>query len=75
MWEIYGNGSGKSGIHAYQIGEDYCTVKFTTGAVYTYTYDSAGKSNIEFLKRLLQFGFGANGYIIKHLKKSYASKG
>lgn len=40
--ELYKDINGDSGVLGYEIGYDYITVQFKTGAIYTYTYSSAG---------------------------------
>lgn len=74
MAMIYGNLSGKSGVHAYDVGADFIEVRFNDGSTYVYTYASTGKSDVEFMKRLASFGHGLNGYITKHIGKRYARK-
>ena len=73
MAMIYGNMSGSSGVHSYDVGPDWIEVTFRTGKrrTYRYTYASAGKSDVEFMKRLAAAGFGLNGYINKHVKHKY----
>ena len=39
----YGNRHGNSGIAAYEMGADFIRLRFTSGNVYLYTYDSAGE--------------------------------
>ena len=39
----YGNRHGNSGIAAYEMGTDFIRLRFTSGNVYLYTYDSAGE--------------------------------
>lgn len=72
--ERYTDVDGDSGITAYEIGIDYVRVQFSTGAVYVYTYTSAGSSNIEQMKRLATTGDGLNSFIIRNVRKSYAKK-
>lgn len=72
--EIYRDIDGDSGIAAYELGSDSITVQFSTGAVYLYTYASAGTHNIERMKQLAQSGDGLNAFIMKHVRKAYARK-
>lgn len=70
----YKNIDGDSGVYAYEYGEDYIRVQFSTGSVYLYTYKSAGVQNIEHMKMLAQRGEGLNAYINKTVRKLYARK-
>ena len=38
----YGNRHGNSGIAAYEEGPDFIRIKFMSGSVYLYTYNSDG---------------------------------
>ena len=70
--ERYADINGDSGVLSYEIGHDYIKVKFKTGAVYTYTYASAGKENVETMKMLAKSGNGLNSFINKYARKLYA---
>jgi hypothetical protein len=70
----YRNLGGKSGVRFYEFGEDYIKVKFSDGAVYLYTYSSAGQDNIEHMKRLAKNGTGLNSFIMKVVRDSWESK-
>jgi len=59
----YRNTGGNSGVSAYECGSDYIKVRFLTGDVYHYTYQSAGRSNIEHMKVLAENGSGLNAFI------------
>ncbi len=72
--EPYQNLSGNSGVAAYEIGEDYIRVQFTSGSVYVYTYDSAGADNIEQMKRLARKGQGLNTFINTNVREEYARR-
>ena len=63
-----------SGVVAYEIGSDFIRVKFSDGAIYLYTYASAGAHHINQMKILAQRGDGLNAYINDHVKKAYARK-
>lgn len=65
---------GDSGVIGYEIGTDYIRVQFSTGAIYLYTYASAGSHNIENMKGLARKGNGLNAYINKNVRKMYARK-
>ena len=69
--EVYSNMSGDSGIYAYDSGSDFITVFFTSGKQYTYTYESAGTSNVEQMKNLARAGSGLNSFIINNCKDDY----
>lgn len=61
--ERYKSLGGNSGVSAYEIGTESITVQFGSGAVYLYTYQSAGSSNIEKMKSLAVAGEGLNSFI------------
>jgi hypothetical protein len=65
---------GDSGVYAYEIGPDYISVQFKDGGIYTYTYQSAGITNVEHMKQLARSGDGLNAFINKTVRKQYASK-
>ena len=61
-----------SGIEAYEIGLDKISVKFRNAAkIYVYSYASAGKENIEHMKKLAQSGDGLNSFINLNVKYKY----
>lgn len=72
--EYYRDIDGDSGVEGYEIGTDYILVQFTTGAVYLYTYSSAGADNIEIMKQLARGGNGLNSFINRHVRKKYDRK-
>ena len=68
----YQNKSGKSGILNYETGETYILVEFRSGEIiYRYTYESAGKENVEEMKRLANIGEGLNSYIMRYCRTLY----
>lgn len=69
--ERYANRGGNSGVRGYNIGEDYIDVMFSTGAVYRYSYRSAGVAKVEEMKRLAVAGQGLNSYIMRHARFNY----
>lgn len=70
----YADVNGDSGVAGYEIGSDSIRVQFKDGAIYLYTYSSAGKENIETMKRLATGGDGLNAYINTHVRKLYSRK-
>ena len=52
----YGNRHGNSGIAAYETGAKFIRIQFTSGSIYLYTYQSAGKDDIEEMKELAKEG-------------------
>lgn len=72
--ERYANRGGNSGVRGYNIGEDYIDVMFSTGAVYRYSYRSAGVAKVEEMKRLAVAGQGLNSYIMRHARFNYERK-
>ena len=60
----YKSGSGKkSGVTAYQIGDDHIIVRFNDSENYKYTYSSAGSSTIEKMKSLALAQQGLSTFI------------
>lgn len=72
--ETYRNLGGNSGVAAFEIGNDFIKVQFNDGAVYLYTYQSAGSNNIEQMKVLARAGKGLNSFIMRSVRKAYAAK-
>lgn len=72
--ERYKNLGGNSGVAAYGLGSDSVTVQFNDDATYLYNYVSVGRGNIETMKTLAKAGQGLNGFIMKHVRKSYAAR-
>lgn len=64
--------SGDSGVLAYLIEARAIRVKFVDGRVYTYTHGSAGRDNVEQMKRLAQAGKGLSTFISQHVRDGYA---
>lgn len=52
----YGNLHGNSAIDAYETGSDFIRIRFTSGSIYLYTYDSACEQNIKEMKELAKEG-------------------
>jgi hypothetical protein len=72
--ERYGNLSGNSGVVAYEIGDDHIKVGFRGGRVYTYTYQSAGRGDVEQMKSLARAGQGLSTFISRVVRSRFASK-
>lgn len=70
----YGNLSGDSGVVAYENGSDSIMVQFADGMAYVYTYASAGRGNVETMKRLAASGRGLSTFIVQNVRKRYARK-
>ncbi|MBI5842213.1 MAG: hypothetical protein HZB19_19170 [Chloroflexi bacterium] len=70
----YRNSGGDSNVRAFEIGGDSITVQFGDGSIYVYTYQSAGRDNIERMKALAIAGRGLNSFIMRYVKMAYASK-
>lgn len=73
--ENYADRDNNSGVKTYEIGNDYIIVEFKAGRnrFYKYTYNSAGSSNVEEMKKLAEAGDGLNRFIAKN-EVSYDSK-
>lgn len=73
--ETYQNVNGNSGIAGYEIGDTYIEVEFAdTESVYRYSYKSAGRENVEEMKRLAAQGHGLNSFINRRVKYLYESE-
>ncbi len=70
----YRNITGSSGVRAYEIGSDYITMEFSDGAVYRYTYASAGQQNVEHMKGLAEAGQGLGTFLNTTVAKLYERK-
>lgn len=67
----YANRNGNSNVVAFEIGDTWIRVQFSTGSSYTYSYQKAGRIHVENLKRLARSGNGLNGYINLNCSKLY----
>lgn len=70
----YDNKNQNSGIDAYELGDDFIRIRFTSGAVYEYTNDSAGPAEIEHMKYLAVQGKGLNSYLNRAVHERYSRK-
>ena len=70
----YINSRGNSGVTAYETGADYIKIRFVDGSVYLYNYDSAGKHNIDQMKKLAKKGNGLTTFINTTVKYDYAKR-
>lgn len=70
----YKNLGGDSGVTAYEYRSNEIRVQFADGSVYLYTYSSAGRGNIEKMKRLADAGQGLNSFINTNVRKLYQDK-
>lgn len=70
----YMNLGGDSGVAFYEISPNSITVQFSDGAVYLYTYASAGPAAIEQMKFLARTGEGLNSYINRYVKYGYEAR-
>ena len=69
---IYKNNNGNSNVLFYEIGSDFIDVQFNgTEKIYSYSYRSAGKENIETMKKLAKDGAGLNSFINRTVKYLY----
>ncbi len=68
----YLNLSGQSGIAAYDYGETYVKVRFKTGGIYLYSYESTGPGPVEYMKTLAERGYGLNKFINSVVRNNYA---
>jgi hypothetical protein len=70
----YANKQGNSGVVRYETGEEAITVEFVGGETYLYTYNSAGKKNIETMKKLAKKGEGLSTFISQEVKEKFECK-
>jgi hypothetical protein len=70
----YGNRNGESGVRYYELGEQSSTVTFSGGDTYRYTYRSAGRQNVETMKKLAQAGQGLSTFISREVKQKFERK-
>ena len=70
----YKNLQHNSGISAYEIGEDFIKIEFSGETLYLYTYQSAGRQNIEKMKKLASAGEGLATFISQHVKDGYSTR-
>ena len=66
--------SGRSGIAAFAIGDDYIEVAFRSGMTYRYSYASTGADRVEQMKQLALQGVGLNSFISRYVKDAYEAK-
>jgi hypothetical protein len=59
----YRNYSGTSGVRAFEIGADFIRLQYARGGTYIYTYETAGRENVEEMKRLALKGSHLNKFI------------
>ena len=59
----YRNWSGTSGVRSFEIGPDFIVLAYKSGDPYLYTYGTAGKENVEEMKRLALRGSHLNAFI------------
>lgn len=68
----YRDVDGDSGVLAYEPGADYIKVQFKgTAKIYRYSYQKAGRANVETMKELAKNGNGLNSFINKNVKYLY----
>ena len=72
--EQYKNLGGNSDVSSYETGKDSIRVQFSDGVTYLYTHHSAGKHNIETMKRLATDGQGLNEFINAKVRKLFYRK-
>jgi hypothetical protein len=61
----YQNFNGNSGVLSYALAADSIRIKFIDGKTYIYSYATAGKENVEEMKRLAKAGRGLATFISK----------
>jgi hypothetical protein len=67
--KVYADIDNDSGVAQYEYGDGYIDVLFKgNNKVYRYTYQSAGASHVEAMKRLADAGEGLNSYIQRNVR-------
>ncbi len=74
VMEKYKNHQGKSGVLAYEIGEDYIKIRFQGNETYVYNETRPGKAKVEKMKQLAVSGLGLSTYISQHVRDDYFEK-
>ena len=69
--KYYANIGGNSNVISYAYGATFITVQFSSGRPYTYSYDSAGKDNVEHMKTLADSGVGLNSFVNSNVRNSF----
>ena len=67
----YRNYRGNSSIAGYEIEPTRIRVMFSDGSIYSYSYASAGMSNVEQMKQLARSGHGLNSFIMRNVRNRY----
>ena len=67
----YANFGGNSNVVSFEYGETYITIQFGSRRPYTYSYESAGKVNIDTMKQLADSGQGLNSFVMRNVKTLY----
>lgn len=70
----YRNLDGASGVTAFETADDSIKVAFINGSIYEYDYASAGRGNIERMKRLAAEGRGLSTFISQRVHDAYARR-
>ena len=68
----YKNLSGRSGVTAYELGDDYIALQFHDGRVYIYDSDHPGQKHVEQMKKLAVSGSGLTTYLNKYVRDNFA---
>lgn len=67
----YSNNGGNSSIAGYEIEPTRIRVMFSDGSIYSWSYASAGRNNVETMKQLAQSGSGLNSFIMCCVRYAY----
>ncbi len=67
----YANLRGNSPVLAYEIQPTRIIVQFKTGRPYSYSYNSAGRYNVEMMKQLAIQGYGLSAFITRNARYNY----
>ena len=64
----------KSGVIAYETGDDYIVCDFGKDQKYLYSYKKPGKKHVENMKLLAPKNKGLTTYINQHVRNHYEKK-
>lgn len=70
MFIKYEDIDGDSNISSYEIESESISVEFKDGSIYTYSYLSPGKEDVERMKELAERDDGLNSYIMRNCRKN-----
>ncbi len=67
----YLNKNGNSPIKSYETEPTRIIIRYSTGKCYSYSYQSAGKANVDRMKELAANGCGLSAFISRNVRNDY----